>query len=294
MSAVHDAMNQLQRSAIAAERQALFLHACHRRGLHADAPGKPASHITVPKLLSPWAAPAPPDKTLLDKLGVLGQGIRVVEGGVEEVYGSAIGLANMTVALTAMGLNKYAPALAKAVPGLAKKGEQLSAGLKWAWHHKEKFLKMIAQDMVSWKLWRKGDYARAIGHNVVGFTALFLGVAKLSKGGAAALKGLHGEKTALKLANVKRTKVEALRGDNAGLHSPGSAPHLAPALRRAENDARWAHERIETARLKTVAAREDVGDAVKDIKADLAKKAKGYLKAIPLAPAGIDPPKEKP
>lgn len=213
LSHVHDAMNQLQRSAIATERQAIFVNQCLRLGLAADAPGGTWANIKLPKLLSPWPAPkkgGSPFDFLGDAVGGIWD---FLKGGAGELYGTVKGMADAATTLAAVSLYELAPGIAKHIPGATKKAKQFEAGFVYAITHPEETLKQLGKDAISYKLWKEGKYAEAVGHNVVFFAQIFLGFSAVMKTSRAADLAADGERYAGALAKVKHTAARGLEDD---------------------------------------------------------------------------------
>jgi hypothetical protein len=296
LSQIHDAMNQIQRSAISAERQAIFLLQTFHAGQIADAPGGHHSHISIPGLLSPWAKPGKPHKSLLDRVGDAGGSLlHVAKGALDDLVGTAKGLSDTAIALSAMQLDAIVPGASKHIPGLAKRKKQFEQGVDWAIHHPEEVLEQIGKDTVAWDLWKHHHYAEAIGHNIVGFAELFLAVGNLGKAGKAIHAGTQGEKAAARVAKIEHAKVDGLHAQRAGLTGSTNAGHAAEAAHSelAKLRARMADQQIVAAHAKTEAARADARGEVAKIKEQIAGKIKGLPEGAALAPAGHEP-EEKP
>lgn len=223
LSQVHDAMNQLQRSAIAVERQALFIHQSLLLGLAADAPSKFGAHIKVPGLLSPWAKHK--DKGgPFDFIGDAASAMwHVLKGGAGEAFGMVKGTADTVVTLAAVTLMEVSPAAAKLIPGATKKAKQFEAGVAYAMKHPKDTLEAIGKDAIAYKLWSEGHYAEAIGHNVVLFGTLFISFSKLGKGMDAVNTASKAERTAAAVAGAERATVGALQRDAYALRRTAEA-----------------------------------------------------------------------
>jgi hypothetical protein len=204
MSAVHDAMNQLQRSAIATERQALFLHQTVLLGLAADAPSSFGPHIKVPKLLSPWPHAGGGGHGVLGAIG------HALKGAASQAVGMVTSTVDAVATLSALALYSADPRLAKLIPGATKKAKQFEAGVTWAIHHPEETLARLGEDTISYKLWKEGHYAEAIGHNVVAFASIFLLASKLGEAGEAVTVASDAERTMAAVAKTERATANAL------------------------------------------------------------------------------------
>jgi hypothetical protein len=296
LSQIHDAMNQIQRSAISAERQALFLLQTFHAGQVADAPGGARAHIHIPGLLSPWAKSAKPHKSLLDRVeDAAGSLLHVAKGALDDLVGTARGFADTAIALSAVELDAIVPGASEHVPGLARRKRQFERGVDWAIHHPGEVFKQIGKDMVAWDLWKRHHYAEAIGHNVVGFAELFLAVGSLGKAGKAVHAGTAGEKAAARVAKIEHATARGLQAQRSGLTGSTTAGHAAAAGRStvAELRARMADQRIVAAHARTEAARADARGEIAKLKEQLADKVKGLPTGAALAPAGHEP-EEKP
>ncbi|MEA2148661.1 MAG: hypothetical protein QOD69_491 [Solirubrobacteraceae bacterium] len=252
MTAVHDAMNQLQRSAIAAERQAIFLDACAHKGLLADGPAGRLPAIGLPPLLSPWPMPGVKHKDWSDKLGDL---LHAAESGVVDALKDVAHLTDTAVALAALAADEVAPGASRLIPGLTKRKEQFAAGVRWAMAHPKEFLEQIGKDTIAYDKWAKGDYAGAIASDVVSLAGAFFTVAKFGRAMHVASGAAKGEQRAIRFADAKHARVRAMERDAAALRprdavgtDPFAARRSHVALVRAKGEAALAHERIETAR----------------------------------------------
>jgi hypothetical protein len=267
MSEVHDAMNQLQRSAIATERQALFLHQSLLLGLAADAPSRFGAPIQVPKLLSPWAQ----RKHDHDPFGVIGDvaaGLgHLLKGGAAEAYGMVKGTVDTVATLLALSLYETAPGVAKLLPGVTKKAKQFEAGVAWAIRHPKQTLARLGEDAVSYKLWKEGHYAEAVGHNVVAFASIFMLANKVGDLGEAVTVASEAESTAAKVAQVRRAAAHALERDSSITRDTSSATRATAsgALERAKihaNVAEGQHAAARSALEKSRAAQQRALDGI--------------------------------
>lgn len=252
MTAVHDAMNQLQRSAIAAERQAIFLDACAHKGLAADGPFGVLPAIGLPPLLSPWPMPTVKHKDWKDKLGDL---LHAAEAGIVDALKDVAHLTDTAVALIAVVADEAFPGASKLIPGLEKRKKAFQAGVRWAMAHPDEFLKQIGKDTIAYDKWAKGDYAGAIASDIVSLAGAFFTVAKFGKAMHVASSAAKGEQRAIKIADAKQAKVREMERNKSGLRPQDGAGSDAAAARRshaahvrAKGEAALAHERIETAR----------------------------------------------
>jgi hypothetical protein len=206
-------MNQLQRSAIATERQALFVHQSLRLGLLADAPGGSLEQIKIPKLMSPWAS-AKHKGSPFDFLGDAAKGIYdLLKGGVSEAYGTIKGMADGVVTLTALTLYETVPGVAKLIPGATKKAKDFEAGFMYALKHPEETLEHIGKEAISYDLWKEGHYAEAVGHDVVFFAQIFIGMSAVIDTSRTLEVASKSERATAALASVRRSTVQALEKD---------------------------------------------------------------------------------
>ena len=253
LSEVHDAVNQLQRSAIAAERQAIFLLQCAHRGVLADGPFGSFADITLPPLLSPWAMPAEPKRKHHKAGGLLG----VLEGAGEELLATGEGLAKTGVALSAHQLDRIVPGLSDHIPYVGDMRKQFDRGVLFAIEHPDEFAKLLGEDTIAAKQWRDHDYANAIGHNIAGLAELFVAVGKVGKAGVASRGATKAEEQAARGVRVREADHRALKAPRAGSRleqaAGGSGPPPWTEVAH-EGRVRLAAERIETARQNLAAA----------------------------------------
>ncbi len=291
MSAVHDAMNQLQRSAIAAERQAIFLDACAHKGLAADGPFGVLPAIGLPPLLSPWPMPAVKHKGWTDKLNDL---LHAVESGVVDGLKDVAHLTDTAVAVVAVVADEAFPGASKLIPGLEKRKKAFQAGVRWAMAHPKEFLEQIGKDTIAYDKWAKGDYAGAIASDIVSLAGAFFTVSKFGKAMHTASSAAKGEQRAIKIAADKKARAQAMERDNAVVRNRSAAGAGAAAARRehaalvrAKGEAALAHERIETARQAGEAAHKQQTAAAALVTEMLNEKAQEGADA-----ALTDPPDE--
>lgn len=267
VSLLHDAANQLQRSAIAAEREAIFLLKCSHLGIMADGPFGAVIDMALAPLLSPWPVPGPlQGRDPADGIvHALTSPYRVLQGAAEELYGTAKGLADTAIALEAHQLDRIIPGISDHIPYVGEKRRQFDAGMKWAYDHPGEFFKMLGKDTIAYKQWSEHHYASAIGHNIMGIAELLVAVGKVGKGSIAARGAKEGEEAAA--AGVK-----GAQANHDKLMSPtGMAANVA-----AKHGASWrevrhhgqveqASQRIETARQNLEAARQKL-EAARDVR----------------------------
>jgi hypothetical protein len=295
-SLLHDAANQLQRSAIAAERDAIFLLRCSHLGLMADGPFGAVVDIALPPLLSPWPTPTAA-KGHHDKLGgllhALGAPVRVLVGAGEELYGTVQGLKDTAIAAEAHGLDSMIPGLSDHIPYVGEKRRQFDAGVKWAYHHPGQFFTMLGKDTIAYKQWSEHHYANALGHNAMGLAELLVAVGKVGKGSVAVHGTKEGEETAagaVRVAKARRDELTAPRG----LAGDYAATQRAPWLQvKHDGEVEQAAQRIETARQhleaathKLEAAREARNEAALDTAKELGKGTAKILNEPPEPPDG--------
>lgn len=272
LSEVHDAANQLQRSAIAAERQAIFLLQCAHRGVLADGPFGSFGDITLPALLSPWAMPAGPQEKHRKAGGLLG----VLEGAGEELLATGEGLAKTGVALSAHELDHIVPGLSDHIPYVGDIRKQFDRGVAFAIEHPEEFIKLLGEDTIAAKQWRDGDYANAIGHNIAGLAELFVAVGKVGKAGVASRGATKAEEKAaqgVRVAEVRQSRLVRGRAGSRLDQAPGVTPNARHWTEVAhDGHVRLAAERIETARQNLAAAQaasahasEHIGETAKEV-----------------------------
>lgn len=176
VSDIHDAMNQLQRSAIATERQAIFLLTCADRGVLADGPLGIFAHIGLPSLLSPWPMPA-----VAKKKSKLPWGLGLLKGAAEEIASTGKGLIDLGVVAMTYQVDRIVPGLGRRIPYAGEKRRQFDEGMRWAFTHPKQFFAILGKDTIAYKEWSEHKYAEAIGHNVVGLGELLLGLGKAGK-----------------------------------------------------------------------------------------------------------------
>jgi hypothetical protein len=296
LSQIHDALNQLQRSAISTERQALWLLASYHQFLQADRPSGPWAHVHVPKLLSPWAMPGK-HKSLGERIRDAGRGLlHGLEGGLDELAQTLKGATDTAIGLAAINLDHIIPGASKRIPGMAKKKKQLLDGIDWAIHHPDELAKALGSDLIALDLWKKGEYAKAIGHNVVGLAGIFIGFGKIAAAGGSTLKAARAEKAVSNAAKIEHATVRALAGDNAALRGAGVPVGSAASnkLSMAELRARIAQDRVDAAGRAKAAAHGRIDEGIKAVKDELVEKVKELPRTAALvAPVGHEPDQPK-
>jgi hypothetical protein len=290
-SLLHDAANQLQRSAIAAERDAIFLLGCSHLGLMADGPFGAVIAITLPPLLSPWPMPTAA-KRHDDKLGgllhALGAPVRMLVGAGEELYTTVQGLKDTAIALEAHRLDAIIPGLSDHIPYVGQKRRQFDAGVKWAYDHPGQFFTMLGKDTIAYKQWSEHHYANAIGHNAMGLAELLLAVGKLGKGSIAA-RGAKGDaETAAGAVRGAKAKHDALTRPRGAAGDYAATQRASWLQVKHDGEVQQAAQRIETARQhleaathKLEAARAARNDAASEAALDTAKElGKGAARVL--------------
>jgi hypothetical protein len=288
MSAVHDACNQLQRSAIAAERQAIFLDACAHKGLLADGPFGLLTAIGLPRLLSPWPAGGVKHKGWLEK--EMADALRAVEKAVVDEVQSITGVSDIAIALLAVMGDEAFPGITKLIPGLTKRKEQFEMGVRWAMAHPDRFLEEIGKDTIAYNKWAKGDYAGAIASNLTGLASAFFKVARFGKymhdastAGKVERQAAAFAKARHELAGQLKSEGDVLRPQGGGGAGTGSAKLFDVK----QTAARWADENAQRAHDKSAEAHKHKMVAGKELAKELMDKAgSGGATAL------TDPPKE--
>lgn len=293
-SLLHDAANQLQHSAIAAERDAIVLLKCSHLGVLADGPFGAVIAITLPPLLSPWPMPAAAKDHGSPLGGLLHDvtaPVRVVVGAGQELYGTAHGLLDTAIAAEAHELDRVIPGLSDHIWYVGEKRRQFDAGVKWAYDHPGQFFAMLGKDTIAYKQWSEHHYANAIGHNIAGVAELLVAIGKLGKGEIAVRAGKDGEEAAAGAVRAAKAKRETLTAQD-GRGGLASRSHDAPWLQvKHDGEVQQASQRIQTAEQhlaeaqhKLQAAREARNDGAKDTTKEVGKGTAKTLNEGPEKP----------
>ena len=252
VSDIHNAMNQLQRSAIATERQAIFLLTCAHRGILADGPLGIFANIGLPSLLSPWPMPAAPKRQ-----HKLPWGLGLLKGAAEEIASTGKGLIDLGVVALAYNIDHMVPGLSGHIPYVGEKRRQFEEGVLWALSHRKEFLVMLGKDTIAYKEWSEGKYAEAIGHNIVGLGEVVLVVGKAGKASLVEKAAEVKKGNALSAVGKAQVKRDAMTGikPGTGLKAGAAARDAKPweQLMR-DRSLEDAVQRIETARQRLAEA----------------------------------------
>lgn len=294
LAELHAAAAQIHRSALAAERQAIFTLTCAHRGVLADGPFGGSPDLDVPGLLSPWAMPADPQrkkkgdpwwkKAIHGVEDTIEGDISFVDGALDEVLDLSKGLGLTFVAVSgdtidaAVGEN-----ITELIPGVKGVKQQFNAGIAWAAKHPQEFTRLLGRDALAMDERDDGRTAHANGRTLVSVAGFVFMVTKVGKAALAVKAGSDGVKSADGVAAAAAADARRARADAAGadrLHGKGLAgdldvqrAHLQQV--QAEGRSRLAEQRIETARQQVEAAKHHLeelgGETVKEVPKEIAK-----------------------
>jgi hypothetical protein len=305
VSELHAAAEQIHRSALAAERQAIFTLTCAHRGVLADGPFGGSLDLDVPGLLSPWAMPADPPrrrkkgdpwwkKAIHGVRDTIEGDLSFAGGAVDEVLDLSKGLGLTVVAVsgdtidTAVGEH-----ITELVPGVKGVKQQFHAGIAWAARHPKEFARLLGRDAVAMDERDEGRIAHANGRTLVSVAGFVFMVTKVGKASLAVRADSDGAKSAERVAAAAAADARRARADGARterLHGRGLASdldvqraHLQQV--QAEGRSRLAEQRIETARQQVEAAKRHLaelgGEAVEEVPKEVAKSgALGSAKIV--------------
>jgi len=222
---LHSLAPQLQRAAISAEREAIFLLTCSHLGLLADGPLSSLMGLVVPPLLSPWAMPATPKGRKAD---LEAQDPRA---GVRDELGAiAKSLWDTSVGLVGHVLDSKGGHLSERIPYIEERKKELDDAAKYIYEHPWEFTKETLKGAIAYEDFKHGRVGHGAGVVAVGvasFATPFTKAAdalradRVAAEAAAAAKDpkllrdrAHGDVTKAKTDLDARQRIPATRWDS--------------------------------------------------------------------------------
>lgn len=255
---LHACAVQLQRSAIAAEREAIFLQIRAHRGLLADGPlGSPIGDLLSPPLLSPWNMPDDPSEHHpLNIVADVRKGIR------DELATAAVSTWDLAVGLVGNVLNSRGGGVSKHLPYVEKRRRALQDAAEYIARHPGEFAVSVVKDAVAYNTWTKRHYGEAVGHNivgVVGFLAPMSKAAQAARAGRIAEEAGRVERGAAITENYARLDRNIARAKRDMDSGAGRRPGETLAQR---------HDRADALKARVDAANEHLGQAREQLHAE--------------------------
>jgi hypothetical protein len=157
---------QLQRAAIAAEREAIFLLTCSHLGLLADGPMSSLMGLVVPPLLSPWAMPVSPKRERPDLEGQdIGKGI------TDELGAIGKSLLDTSAGLLGHVLDSRGGHVSEQIPFIDKRKRELDDAASYIYHHPWDFTKEALKGAVAYDDFKHGRIGHGMGVAAVGIAS---------------------------------------------------------------------------------------------------------------------------